>query len=127
MRILFLILLSFLLNYEMAYSAVSYSSERIIEVPPVGKRNIEKHKKRRKYKRKPNKVNSPRVGRVYLIIGIILAVAAIVVGTILFFVATPPIGVLLVFTLPFLISGIIGILLGLRYIGRNNSWDIDYK
>ena len=72
------------------------------------------------------KIQSPRAGKVFLIIGIIaLGIAGILALTIflfpLYWIA------LLVSAGCFLLLGLWYLIQGLHFIGRNNNWDADYK
>jgi len=127
MRILFLVLLSFLLNNEMAYSSVSYSKETIFEASPIEKRNAKTQKKKRKYKRKPNKVHSPRIGLVYMIIGIVVASVALLAMLLILLLINPLSWVLFLIPGVFFISGVSMIISGAVHKGRNKDWDIDYR
>ena len=127
MRILFLVLLSFLLNYKIAYSAVSYTNKMLVEVSPVEEHHIKKQKIRRKYKQKPNKINSPRIGKIYMIIGIVTASVALLAALLLLLLISPLAWVVFLIPAVFFISGVSMILSGAVHQGRNKDWDIDYR
>lgn len=125
MRTLFLVLLSFLLIDNVAYSSVSYSHEELVDVPQ--KYKLKKRKLERIDQGKPNKINSPRIGKVYMIIGIVVASVALMIALLLLVLMNPLVWVVFLIPVLFFITGISMIISGAILKGRNKDWDIDYR
>lgn len=125
MRTLFLVLLSFLLIDNVAYSSVSYSHEKRVDAPQ--KYKVKKRKLKKIDKRNPNKIHSPRIGKVYMIIGIVVASVALMVALLLLILMNPLVWVVFLIPILFFITGISMVISGAVLKGRNKDWDIDYR
>jgi len=134
-----LILLCCLFFSPNSFSAVYYDcSVHLIKnnVPPVKKgKKVKKRKKASKNRNKllnlnkrniPLKIHSPRVGKVFIVVGIIsMGIAVIAALLIIAYLQVWPI--FLGIAIAFLFMGLFYLIMGLIFTGRNKDWDIDYR
>ena len=124
------ILLCCLFFSPNSFSAIHYDCTIITNsVPPV-ERNKKKTKtkirKKNRLKKESYSINSPRIGKVYLILGIIFL--SITVLSFLGLIFLPKFFIVfLVGACIFLIVGIFCFIWGLFFVERNKDWDIDYR
>ena len=105
------------------------------KVPPAEKKKKAKNKRKARKNRNilnlnkkntPLKIHSPRVGKAFIIVGIIsMGIAVIAALLIIAYLQIWPIffGI----AIAFLFMGLFYLIMGLVFTGRNKDWDIDYR